>query len=406
MSFRIDSKVSSFVRVGSAVTKAAAQVAPAPLKPLLQTGASAFETARRVLVNLEGGGAPPAPPAEASPDAGAMRVRVTEHAAGPVNFRTGPGTKNGPVEGAPTLAPGTEVDVLKTQRVGGREWMHVRTDDGREGWMVSERSEYVSGIARSHPYVLEDGRDGSGASAVDNALQFVGTREREKLQTMFDAMPEGPNRDALGALLAQAPASNSDNTGNGYAGLCLSFVQDRFGIKQAADRSPWMYNPADSLDGRNPIVPPPQPNPDGTVPKRDDLPYGQVYSDRTDSAYAAWLALENASADAAEAGGSHPSVTRPSLDAQGRADLTSPLPEGAMLYFGPTGKNAHAGHVAIATGVMAPDGTPLLITTTWNNGPVRMMSLAEMEAATGPYLGSTTPEGAFQPGRWGGGSAE
>ena len=281
----------------------------------------------------------------------------------------------------------------------------MQTPDGRQGWIASERTQYLSGTATAYPYVLEDGRDGSGATAVDHALEFVSAAERAELQAMYDSMPAGPNRDALGALLERIPEGNTTNWGTGYSNNCLGFVNDDFGISQAMDRSPQMSNPAAYINAEQTVPPPVDPaNPDRTLEpwERPVLPEGQIYSDMTGSAYGAWLALGNES----EAHPDRPPLyTEATVGADGKPVLTEPLEEGTILFFGPSTANGNAGHVCIATGVMAPDGTPLVVTSGWPGSQgVKVMSLAEMQAATGTYLGYTTPEQGFQSGRWGGGA--
>jgi hypothetical protein len=88
---------------------------------------------------------------------------------------------------------------------------------------------------------------------------------------------------------------------------------------------------------------------------------------------------------------------------------TDRLEPGAIVFFAPTTANGMAGHVCIATGEMAPppDNSPMLITSGFLNSPkVKRMSLLEMQRESGAYLGYTTPEIAFTPGTYGGGSAQ
>jgi len=88
------------------------------------------------------------------------------------------------------------------------------------------------------------------------------------------------------------------------------------------------------------------------------------------------------------------------------SEPTDRLEPGAIVFFAPSADNGQAGHVCIATGELAPDGSPLLITSGFLNSPkVKTMSLLEMQEASGTYLGYTTPEIAFAAGTYGGATA-
>jgi hypothetical protein len=206
--------------------------------------------------------------------------------------------------------------VLGTQNGGLHQWLNVRTEDGREGWVIADRTEYVSGVARNHPYVhMNDGRDGSGHTAVQYAQTLLGSHSYSD------------------------PAS------------CLGFVNDAFYISGAPDRAREMSNP----------------------------PTGERAIDAYQALYA---------------GGK----IRP-------ATVNQALPEGAIVFFDRSEANGNAGHVAIATGQLTEDGIPLIITSGWPGSPeVMILPLDELERATGTYLGYTTPEIAFAPGTFGGGS--
>ncbi|NVJ05034.1 SH3 domain-containing protein [Myxococcus sp. AM001] len=138
-----------------------------------------------------------------------------------------------------------------------------------------------------------------------------------------------------------APSDGSDSK-------CLGFVNDCFGITQAPDRCPEMSNPA---------------------------PYEG----------SAWGAFQK-------------------LQENGHIMTARPIPDGAIVFFERTEDNGQNGHVAIVTGDIAPDGSPYVLTSGWENSPeVKRMSLTELEAATGAVVGYTTPEEAFTNGTYGGG---
>ncbi len=81
----------------------------------------------------------------------------------------------------------------------------------------------------------------------------------------------------------------------------------------------------------------------------------------------------------------------------GTPDRTQPLEAGSIVFFGATDKNGQDGHVCIATGRMAPDGTPEVITSGFppDHSGVHYSSIGNLEQQSGPYLGYTTPEIAF-----------
>jgi hypothetical protein len=89
------------------------------------------------------------------------------------------------------------------------------------------------------------------------------------------------------------------------------------------------------------------------------------------------------------------------MPADGAPDLHAPLPEGAIVFFDKTAKNHNDGHICIATGRMAADGTPEVITSGWPSNPgFHYSSVGELDKVSGPYLGYTTPEIAFPPGSY------
>jgi hypothetical protein len=85
------------------------------------------------------------------------------------------------------------------------------------------------------------------------------------------------------------------------------------------------------------------------------------------------------------------------LPASGTPDPTQPLEAGTLVFFGPTDDNENAGHVCIATGRMAPDGTPEVITSGFppDNSGVHYSSVGNLEQQSGPYVGYTTPQQGF-----------
>ena len=261
---------------------------------------------------------------EAPPDNQPWVVRVTPTASGgndALNLRSDAGTGNGIVT---TLEVGTELEVTGQKYIQNDEgrlelWYQVQTEDGQTGYVRAGRFETVSGVAAFEPYVLADGRDGSSDSAMKHASGLVG-----------------------GGTEYGEPA-------DGGPPRCLGFVNDCFGITQAADRCPEMYNPS---------------------------PYDE----------SAWGAFQK-------------------LSDSGLILNERPIPEGAIVFFEPSEQNEGYGHAAIVTGEMAPDGTPYVLTSGWEGSPeVKRMSLAELEAETGAVAGYTTPEEAFTDGTYGGGS--
>lgn len=81
----------------------------------------------------------------------------------------------------------------------------------------------------------------------------------------------------------------------------------------------------------------------------------------------------------------------------GTPDRTRPLEAGSLVFFGATQKNGQDGHVCIATGRMAPDGTPEVMTSGFppDHSGVHYSSIGNLEQQSGPYVGYTTPEIAF-----------
>jgi peptidoglycan hydrolase-like protein with peptidoglycan-binding domain len=66
----------------------------------------------------------------------------------------------------------------------------------------------------------------------------------------------------------------------------------------------------------------------------------------------------------------------------------APIPEGAAVFFEATSKNGQHGHVAVATGRMAADGTPEVITSGWpGRSGVFTSSVGELSQQSGAYLG-------------------
>lgn len=319
------------------------------------SGASFFEPQRKVLVAGMDGASTVTRVSDTKEDAPKLDpwvIRLTGDLA--LNLMGSPWDTV--ATGAP-LQPGSEVEVLGSTNEPGKLWLHVRTEDGREGYILGTGPrETVSGVAQCFPYVLSDGRDGSGAEA----LKFA--------------------QNEVGAGLRYGPDANGVTR-------CLRFMLDSFGLMDARDRCPEMYNPAVGLTSENLVAPPAEGEP------RVELPAGQVYSDMTGTAIASWLALSN-----------HGKTVPAAVGKGGAPVLPKELEPGAMVFFGATEKNGYAGHVAIATGETAPDGSPLIVTSGWKGSPeVSVMSLKEIQEASGPYLGYTTPERAFAPGTYGGG---
>lgn len=82
----------------------------------------------------------------------------------------------------------------------------------------------------------------------------------------------------------------------------------------------------------------------------------------------------------------------------GEPNPHAPLEAGAIVFFDAGPKNNEQGHVCIATGRMAPDGTPEVITSGFppNHSGVHYSSVGSLEQLSGPYIGYTTPEIAFE----------
>ncbi|WP_257457538.1 hypothetical protein [Archangium lipolyticum] len=83
------------------------------------------------------------------------------------------------------------------------------------------------------------------------------------------------------------------------------------------------------------------------------------------------------------------------------ASPETPLDAGAIVFFDATEDNDDDGHICIATGRMAADGTPEVITSGYEGAPgVHLSSIGQLIEDSGPYLGYTTPELAFAEGMW------
>ncbi|MBN1203796.1 MAG: hypothetical protein JXB05_02585 [Myxococcaceae bacterium] len=185
-------------------------------------------------------------------------------------------------------------------------------------------------------------RQGSGGGLVEiEEPPYTDTRSLEEIRAARD----GSAATALDWARFQENASNPS-----YDNWCLDFCINAYNL-QNNDLCPEMTNP-------------------GAVG-----PYG-------DSAWGAFQALR------------HNGKTRPE---SGTPDPTQPLEAGTLVFFGPTDKNQNDGHVCIATGRMAPDGTPEVITSGFppDDSGVHYSSVGNLEQLSGPYVGYTTPELAF-----------
>jgi hypothetical protein len=153
--------------------------------------------------------------------------------------------------------------------------------------------------------------------------------------------------------------------GQNYDDQCLDFCLNATGVGQHSERCLELYNPGRFGFG---------PNADGEY-----------------TAHHAFQALQS---------------TGKILPADGNADPTQELPQGALVFFEATDKNKGAGHVCIATGRMAADGTPEVITSGFppDHSGVHYSSVGQLEEQSGDYLGYTTPETAFAPGTYNAGT--
>lgn len=199
-----------------------------------RTDVSSFEVAKKDLLQLQGefgcegpptgtatrvNGEVPSPPTESAP----WRVRVTPPSSStlspttPLNLRSSTNAAANADNIVTSVPVGTELEVTGSQYVNGAKglelWFKVETATGETGFVKAGRFEPVSGVATFHPYVLEDGRDGSARSAKAHATSLVGR------------------------------GTDYGNPPNGEGPLCLGFVNDCFGITQAPDRCPEMSNP-------------------------------------------------------------------------------------------------------------------------------------------------------------------
>ncbi|WNG55124.1 hypothetical protein F0U59_10285 [Archangium gephyra] len=96
------------------------------------------------------------------------------------------------------------------------------------------------------------------------------------------------------------------------------------------------------------------------------------------------------------------------LEANGKIlppDSGTPVRAGDIVFFGADEKNDMDGHICIATGNTAADGTPEVITSGYPGAPgVHLSSIGQLSEESGPYIGHTTPELAFAEGTWPGSS--
>lgn len=132
--------------------------------------------------------------------------------------------------------------------------------------------------------------------------------------------------------------------GEGYDDKCLAFAINAYGVHSTPERCPELYNP-----------------PNG-------------------NAVGAWTALQ-------ENGKTSP------------PNPTEQLEEGALVFFAATEANEMDGHVCIATGRMAADGTPEVITSGYEGASgVHYSSVGTLSRESGAYLGYAEPSQAFAPG--------
>jgi SH3-like domain-containing protein len=161
---------------------------------------------------------------------------------------------------------------------------------------------------------------------------------------------------------ASAWAMSYVGAGTDYADNCLGFMSQAHGVIQLMARCREMSNPAEFVTSAELTAADPQ------------------SSGHTDSAFAAFLALRE---------------TGKMSDVPGNL---SDLPEGAILFFGPSTKNDGEGHVCLLHRNEA--GELYVVTSGWGTTPpnnqVQYIPLEEMVAATGaPLIGFTTPAQAF-----------
>jgi hypothetical protein len=160
------------------------------------------------------------------------------------------------------------------------------------------------------------------------------------------AQPQGPVVRDGGP--ATALAWGNEQLGNtGYDDQCLDFVKGAYGIHQTAARAPELN-----------------------------------YASGTNNAIGAFNGLQ-------------------AQDKIRPPDSDIPLQAGDIVFFGATEKNENDGHICIATGRTAADGTPEVITSGYEDAPgVHLSSIGQLTQDSGPYIGSTTPELAFTEGMW------
>ncbi|MFP2961145.1 hypothetical protein ACLEPN_25890 [Myxococcus sp. 1LA] len=227
----------------STASPTARKTEPPPAAPAVsssrsqRTDLSSFEVAKKDLLQLQGatlrwegpttGTATrvndevTSPPTESAP----WTVRVTSPSSAsnlspttPLNLRSSTDTSANANNIVTALPLGTELEVTGSLYVDGAKglelWFEVETANGETGFVKAGRFEPVSGVATFHPYVLDDGRDGSARSAKAHASSLVGK----------------------GTGYGDPPGDDGPK--------CLGFVNDCFGITQAMDRCPEMSNPA------------------------------------------------------------------------------------------------------------------------------------------------------------------
>ncbi|MCB9643868.1 MAG: hypothetical protein H6728_12405 [Myxococcales bacterium] len=79
------------------------------------------------------------------------------------------------------------------------------------------------------------------------------------------------------------------------------------------------------------------------------------------------------------------------FEENGKIQTEMPPPAGAIVFFEATANNGQDGHIAIATGETAPDGSPLMISSGWpGRDGVFTISLNELEQESGACLGYAT----------------
>jgi len=194
-------------------------------------------------------------------------------------------------------------------------------------------------------------------STADGQEGWIGSGRTEYLSGMCLGHPfidrwDGRNGGPLNALAHARGIMNGEDKGSSYANRCLRFVNDCYNITGVPTRCPLMYNP-----GR---------------------------CRQPDSALGAYRALQICN------------KIRP---------ITSPLPAGAIVFWGPSDDNLQFGHVAL----VLEDGIQVITSGFVTKAGVKTNveikeSVAAVASWTGaPAFGYTTPEIAFTPGSWGAG---